>query len=132
MLYSLTITRALFGRRLSSDAAAAVNSRSLVDDAMENCRDLAHLFSENGELVRKDGLDSVGKRFLWIVMNFDKQAIRAYGYGSARKRKNFVALAGAMAGIDENRQMAAFFDGGNDSEVQRVARKIREGANAAF
>src|SRR5262249_47989327 len=46
--------------------------------------------------------------------------------------ENFVALTGAVAGVDQNREMAAPLDGRNDGEVERVARKVREGADAAF
>ncbi len=42
-------------------------------------------------------------------MDFDEQAVGAYGDGCARKRQNFVALARSVAGIHKNREMAAFF-----------------------
>src|SRR5216684_794912 len=64
-------------------------------------------------------------------MNFDEEAIGADGDRGAGKRQNFVALAGAVAGIDKNREMAAFFYGRNDGEIERVAGKIGEGSNAA-
>ncbi len=67
-----------------------------------------------------------------MVMDFDEQAVGAYRYGGAGERKNFVALAGAVAGVDEDWQMAAFFHGGNDGEVERVAGMVGEGADAAF
>src|SRR5580700_210786 len=65
-------------------------------------------------------------------MNFDQEAVGAYGSCGEGQRKNFVALAGAVAGIDEDGKMAAFFYGGNDGEVEGVARKVGEGADAAF
>src|SRR5260370_10810164 len=65
-------------------------------------------------------------------MDFDEQAISANGYGRARKRQNFVALAGAVAGIDEDGKMAALFHGRNNGEVEGVARKIGECADAAL
>src|SRR6266481_4541708 len=37
-----------------------------------------------------------------------------------------------MAGIDEDGQVAALFDGGDHGEVERVARKIGKGADAAL
>ena len=37
-----------------------------------------------------------------------------------------------MAGIDEDGQVTAFLDRGNDREIEGVAGKIGEGAHAAF
>jgi len=36
-------------------------------------------------------------------MGFDEQAVGANGYGGAGQGQNFVAFAGAVAGVDENR-----------------------------
>ncbi len=66
------------------------------------------------------------------MVDFDEESIGANGDGSAGKRKNFVAFAGAMAGIDEDGKMTALFDGGDDGEVERVAGKIGEGADATL
>src|SRR5713101_2347363 len=65
-------------------------------------------------------------------MDFNEQAVGANGNGGAGKRQNFVALAGSVAGIDKDRQVAALLDGGDNGEVERVAGKIGERSNAAF
>src|SRR5215472_3381176 len=66
------------------------------------------------------------------MMDFDEQAICADGNGSAGKRQNLVALSGAVAGIDEDRQVATLLNRRNDREVERIAGKIGECANAAL
>src|SRR5258708_31515604 len=65
-------------------------------------------------------------------MDFDEKAIGADGHGRARKREDFVALASAVAGIDKNGEMTALFHGRNNGEVEGVARKIGECADAAL
>jgi hypothetical protein len=105
---------------------------SSVNGAVEDGGDLAHFSGEEGELFGKDGLHAVGERFFGFVVDFDQEAIGSDGDGGAGEGENFVALAGAVAGIDEDREVTAFFDGGNDGEVEGVARKIGEGADAAL
>jgi len=94
--------------------------------------DLADFGDEFGKFFGEDGLHAVGQSLFGLVVNFDEEAIGANRDRSARKRKNFVTLAGAVAGIDENREVAAFFDGRNDGEIERVAGEVGEGAHAAF
>src|SRR2546429_375493 len=65
-------------------------------------------------------------------MNFDEQSVGANGDGRTGERQNLVTLPGAMAGVDENGQVAALFDRRDDREVQSVARKVRKGPNAAL
>ena len=107
-------------------------SGELVDVAAEDLGDLLDFALEFGEFGGEDGLHAVGEGFFGLVMDFDEKAVGADGYGCARERQNFVALAGAVAGIDEDGQVAAFFYRGHDGEVERVAGKIGEGADAAF
>ena len=78
----------------------------------------------------EDGLHAVGQSFFGLVMDFDEEAIGADGDSGTGKRKNFVAFASAVAGIDEDGQVTAPLDGGNDREVEGVAGKIGEGAHA--
>ena len=47
-------------------------------------------------------------------MHFHDQAVGAHRDCGAGQRRNFVALAGAVARIDQDRQMAETLDGGND------------------
>src|SRR5713101_4097324 len=104
----------------------------LIDGTVEDGGDLAHFVGEGYEFLGEEGLHAVGEGFVRLVMDFDEQAIGADGDGRARKRQDFVAFASAVAGIDENGKVAAFFYSRNDSEVEGVARKIGEGADAAL
>jgi hypothetical protein len=92
---------------------------------VEDVGDLADLAGEFGKLIGNDGLDPIGESFLGLVVDFDEQAVGSHGDCGARERKNLVALAGAVARIDEDGQVAAFLDGGNDRKVQSVAGKNR-------
>src|SRR6267154_1367146 len=109
-----------------------LRARLLVDGTVEDGGYLAHLVGEGNEFLGQEGLHSVGKSFVRFVMDFDEKAIGADGNSGAGKRQDFVAFACAVAGIDKNGKMAAFFYGGNNSEIKRVARKIRECSNAAL
>jgi hypothetical protein len=88
---------------------------------MEDGGDLAHFIGEGDEFLGKEGLHSVGEGLFRLVMNLDEQAIGPDGDSGARKRQDFVALSGAVAGIDENGEMAALFYRGDDGEVEGVA-----------
>jgi len=82
---------------------------------------LADFGEEGGEFGWEDGLHAVRESFLGLVMDFNEEAVGAYCDRGAGERENFVAFAGAVAGIDKDRKMAAFFYSGNDGEVQGVA-----------
>ena len=99
---------------------------------MEEGGDLAHLGDEFGEFFGEDGLHAVGKGFFGFVVNFDEEAIGANSDSGAGKRKNLVAFTGAVRRVDEDREMAAFLDGGNDGEIEGIAGEVGEGADAAF
>ena len=99
---------------------------------MEDVGDLSHFVGECGEFAGDDGLHAVGERFFGFVVDFDEEAVAADGYRGEREGKYFVALAGAVRWIDHDRQMAAAFYGGDDGEIQSVAREVGEGADAAF
>ncbi len=103
-----------------------------IDGAVEDGCDLAHFVGEGDEFLGEEGLHAVGERFVRLVMNFDEEAIGADGDGGAGERQHFVALASAVAGIDKNGEMAAFFYRRDDGEVEGVARKIGERSNAAL
>ena len=93
---------------------------------------MADFGKEFGELVGEDGLDAVGEGFVGFVVDFDEEAIGADSDGGAGKGQNFVALAGAVRGIDEDGQVAALLDGGNDGKIEGVAGEVGEGAHAAL
>ena len=104
----------------------------LVEEAVEDGGDLADFGDEFGKFFGEDGLHAVGESFFGLVVNFDEEAIGTDRDGGARKRQNFVTLAGAVAGIDKDRKVAAFFDGRNNGEIECVAREVGEGADSAF
>ena len=61
--------------------------------------------------------------------------MQAVGTGGERGQghgRDVVALAGAVAGIDENRQVRELLDWRDDRQVQRVAAVVGEGPHAAF
>ena len=105
---------------------------ALVDFAVEDGGDLADFGDEFDQFAGENGLHAVGEGGVGAVMNFDEQAVGADGDRGAGKRQNFVAFAGAVAGIDEDRQVAALLHGGNDGEVEGVAGMVGESAHAAF
>ena len=98
-----------------------MHSRRLVDGAVEDGSDLAHLVGKDGKFFGEDGLHAVGEGFIRFVMDFDEQAIGTDSDGSARKRKNLVALASAVARIHEDGQVAALLDGGDHGKVECIA-----------
>ena len=59
-------------------------------------------------------MHAVGEGLVWRVMDFDEQAVGAHRYRSSGEGQNFVALAGTVAGVDEDGQVAAFFYGRDD------------------
>ena len=89
----------------------------LVDVAVEDGGDLLDFGLEFGEFGGEDGLHAVGEGFFGLVVDLDEESVTADGYGGAGERENFVALAGAVAGVDEDGQVAAFFYGRHDGEV---------------
>src|SRR6202008_3038108 len=65
-------------------------------------------------------------------MNLDEEAIGARGDSSARERKNFIAASCAMARGPHNWEMASAPHGRDHAQIERVARVVRERANAAL
>ena len=93
---------------------------------------MADFGDELDELLRKDGLHAVGEGFFGFVVNFDEEAIGTNGDGGAGERKNLVAFASTVRGIDENGKVAAFFDRGDDRKIERVAGEVGERADSPF
>src|SRR2546421_8877977 len=106
-------------------------ARRLVNGAVEDSGDLAHFVGEGDEFLRQKRLHAVGERFVRLVMNFDEKAIRADGDSGARKRQDFVAFAGAVAGINEDWKMAALFYGGAKRQGEGVLRGKEENLTTA-
>src|SRR5580692_74676 len=65
-------------------------------------------------------------------MDFDNQPIRTDGHGCPRKRSNFIPLAGALARIDNNRQVAKPLHRRNHTQIERVAGVVGESAYPAL
>ena len=84
------------------------------------------------ELVGINGLRAIGERFFRLVVHLNEDAIGANSNCSAGHGQHLVSLAGAVAGVDKDGQMAELLNGGNDAEVEGVAGVIGEGAHAAF
>ena len=82
---------------------------------------MADFGEEGGEFGWEDGLHAVRESFLGLVMDFNEEAVGAYCDRGAGERENFVAFAGAVAGIDEDREMAAFFYRGDYRKIESVA-----------
>ncbi len=115
------------------DPAAAESTwmprgRSRCDDR----GDLLDLVHHARELVGIDGLRAVGEGLFRLVVHLDEDAVCANRNCGARHGQNLVALAGAVAGVDEDGQVAELLYGGNDAEVEGVARVIGKGAHAAL
>src|SRR5207249_7576006 len=102
----------------------------LVNGAVEDSGDLTHVIGEGDEFLGQKRLHAIGERFVRLVMNFDKKAIRADGDCGARKRQDFVAFAGTVAGINEDWKMAALFYGGEKSKGEGMNGKRGERSNA--
>src|ERR1700674_5450665 len=66
------------------------------------------------------------------MMNFDDQSIGSDGDGGAGEWRHLVALAGAVAWINHDGQVAETLDGRHNAEIERVASVIREGAHSAL
>src|SRR2546430_1192274 len=103
-----------------------------VHDAVKDSGDLLHFRRKFRELLGQDRLHAVRKRFLRVMMHFHKQSVCSDGDRGAGEGKHLVAFPGAMAWVHKDRQVAALFYGGHDSEVERVAGKVGEGAHAAL
>src|SRR6266404_6023325 len=66
------------------------------------------------------------------MVNFDDQPISSDGYGGAGEWRYFVALAGAVAGINDDGQVAEALDGRHDAEIECVAGVIGESPHSAL
>jgi len=67
-----------------ANAGKTLHSRRLVDGAVEDGGDLAHLVGKGGKFFGEAGLHAVGERFVRFVLDYDEQAIGANSDGSAK------------------------------------------------
>ena len=66
---------------------------------------------ELGELIEVKGLGAVGEGMGGVVMDFNDEAVRADRDGGFGQGNNKFAASGSVAGVDNNREVAEFFDG---------------------
>src|SRR5713226_6980205 len=100
-----------------------------VDITMEDGGDLPNFTDKYRELFRQNRLHAVGERFVGLVMHFDEEAISSHGHRCARKWEDFVTPACAVAGVDQNRQVAALFDCGHDRQIECITGVVGKGAH---
>ena len=67
-----------------------------------------------------------------MVVNFNDQPVRSHGYGCARQWNHFFPAPGAVAGIDDNGEVAETLNRRNDAQIQGVSRVVRKRAYAPF
>src|SRR5216684_1581191 len=117
------MTRAFRKRPFTTPVGQALRELILfslsVDLPMQHCGDLPHLFGEFGKFLGQNRLHAVGESLVRLVVDFHQQSIRANGNGCARERQDFVAFAGAMAGVNQDRQVTASFHRRHDGQIQR-------------
>ena len=92
----------------------------------------AELVHERAELLEAQALVAVGPRVGRIGMDLDDQAVGADGGARQGHRRNERSVAGAVAGVDDDRQVRPGAEDGHRREVERVAGRGLEGADAAL
>src|SRR5207302_1469593 len=106
--------------------------RELSEAAAYGWGDDAQLGHELVELAGLERLCAIGESVIGVVVDFDEQAVGARGYRCSSHRRNFVAAPSAVRRIGEHGEMGEFFDDGNGSDVEGVARISLECADAAL
>src|SRR5262249_46185185 len=92
----------------------------------------SQLTHELGELLRIQGLCSVGKRFVRAIVNLNQKTVCSGGDGRAPHRSNLVAASGAVRGIGHNGQVGQFFDDWDGGDIERVASVRLKSADTAL
>ena len=100
--------------------------------AVDHRGDLADFVHHALELIGIDRLWSVGERLVGLMMYFDQDAVGAHRDRRPRHGQHLVALAGAVAGIDEDGQVAQLLHGGNNAQIESVAGVVGKGSHAAL
>ena len=67
-----------------------------------------------------------------MIVDFDQDAVGSGGNRSPGHGQYALALAGAVAGVHQDGQVAEPLHGGNDAEVEGVAGVVSKGAHAAL
>ena|ERR1700676_2794845 len=103
-----------------------------VYSSSQHRRNLFHLHHERVELIGKQRLHAIRESPVGIVVDFNNQTISSDGDGGAGEWRHFVALAGTVAWIDHDGQVAKALDGGHNAEIERVAGVVGEGSYSAL
>src|SRR5271157_4134531 len=102
------------------------------DSTLQYLGDLPDFGHKLVELLRVKRLLAVTECAVGIGMNFDDEAVCAHGNSSPRQRRNFVALACAVAGIDDDGQMTQSLYCRHNAEIKGITRVIGKGAHPAL
>src|SRR3989337_439809 len=92
--------------------------------------DGAHLGHQLGKPLRLQGLPAIGERFSGVGVDFDDQALRAGGNGCPGDGDDELPIPGAMAGIEDHRQVGEGFQNRHGVDVGSVASSCLESADA--
>jgi len=100
--------------------------------AVHDGSDLGEFVHHADELFGIEGLRPVGERLFGLVVNLDHDAVGTDSNAGAGHGQDLVSLACAVAGINEDGEVAEPLHGGDDAEVERVSGVVGEGAYAAL
>src|SRR5271163_4541194 len=100
--------------------------------AADGWSDDAELGHELREGFRVEGLRAVGEGVVWVVVDFDQEAVGACGYRGSGHRRDLVAAARAVGWVGQHRQVGKFLDDRDGGDVERVTRVGLERPDAAF
>src|SRR5262245_61560231 len=102
-------------------------------DAAADCRrDDPQLGHQPIELRWEHRLRAVAEGVIRIAVHLDDQAVGAGGHRGAGHRRHHVAPSGAVARVGDDRQVAELADDRDRRDVEGVARRRLEGADAAL
>jgi hypothetical protein len=94
--------------------------------------DAPHFFHQAGEFFGLERLGAVGEGAVGIGVDFDHEAVGAGGDRGPGHGRHVVPVAGAVAGVADDRQVALGLDDGDGVEVEGEAGRGLEGADAAL
>ena len=75
---------------------------------------------------------TVRERLVGLVVHFDDEPVRAHGDGGARQRQDFFSPPRAVAGIDDDRQVAEPVHGRDNTQIECVARMVCKSPDPAL
>ena len=107
-------------------------SRLLLRIGRSDELEAAKLVHERAEVLEAQALVAVGPRVGRIGMDLDDQAVGADGGARQGHRRNERSVAGAVAGVDHDRQVRPGAEDRHGRQVERVAGRGLEGADAAL